>query len=86
MNSAVLNVLGLIVTTGAAFLMWRFPPRGAYFTEKGEPVVQWMGSSSEEKTSIGKWQVRLSKLAPFFLTLGFTLQLPAAVVSVLAAR
>lgn len=85
MNPAVLNALGLIITTGAAFLMWRFPPRSAYFTEKGEPVVQWVGSSLEEKTSIGKWQVRLSRLAPFLLTLGFALQMPAAVVAVQAA-
>lgn len=86
MSIALLNAIGLLITTCAAFLMWRYPPRLAYFTEKGEPHFQWVGDSSPEHVSSGRWQRRFSRLAPVLLTIGFALQLPAAVVAAWPAK
>ena len=79
--ASYLNVLGLVVTTLAASLMWLYPPRIAYYTEKGAPHIQWVNSSLPAKATIGKWQMRLSKTAPVLLCIGFALQLPSAVIS-----
>ena len=76
-----LNVAGLIVSTVAAGLMYYFPPRVQLFTEKGEPIVTLTSNAKQEKQSLGKWQARLSKVAPAMLAAGFLMQLAAACLS-----
>ena len=79
---AALNLIGLAITTVAALLMWRYPPRVTYFTENGEVKVQWTSNADPAKSKLGVRQVRLSKLALFLLFLGFFLQLSAATLAV----
>ena len=79
---AILNLVGLVLTVAAAFLMWYFPPRTAYYTEDGAQVVQWTNNPKPEKARIGWLQARRSEWAPFVLGVGFALQLPSAVLSV----
>ena len=86
MTNVLLNLLGLILTVVSAFLMWLYPPRMRYFTEEGSQVVQFINNARLENEAIGKRQAILSKIAPLLLALGFGLQLPLAIVSLLQAR
>ncbi len=43
MTVALLNLFRLALTVVAAFMMWLFPPRMAYYTEKGEQIIQRVG-------------------------------------------
>ena len=76
----VVNIVGLAFATIAAFLMFYFPPVVEFYTDKGEPIVQWVGNSSEAGKNIGKRRHRLSKLSIFFLALGFLLQLASVLM------
>ncbi len=79
----VLNVIGLLISTAAAVLMYYFPPRVLQYTEKGEPQITFVGNSTEQGKRVGAWQGRWSKVAPALLALGFLLQLFAALIPVL---
>ena len=81
MTVALLNLVGLVVTAIAAFMMWCYPPRMAYYNEKGEQVMQWTSNAQPQKERIGKLQTRLSKWASFILAIGFALQFPSAIVA-----
>ena len=77
-----LNIVGLAFSTVAAVLMYYFPPRITYFTEKGEPYVQWTGKASDECKSLGVWQVRMSKTSTILLALGFFFQMLGAIIPI----
>jgi hypothetical protein len=77
-----LNLIGLLVALVAALLMYYFPPRLLQYTEKGEPVINWVANPDEKKKAIGRWQMRASKYAPLLLCLGFLIQLIALLISI----
>lgn len=79
--AAYLNVLGLLLTTVAALVMWAFPPRMRYYTDKGEPVVTWTDVAYPSQVIKGRFQARLSKVGPVLLACGFALQLPNALIA-----
>ena len=76
----VINAVGLAISTIAAVLMYYFPPSVILYTEKGEPHINFVGNSTEKGRRWGKWQLYLSKAAPWLLAFGFFLQLIAAVM------
>jgi hypothetical protein len=73
--SKLLNLVGLILGVIAAGFMFYFPPRIRMYTEKGQPIIQWVANPKEEKKSVGAWQVFFSKLGPGLLLFAFLLQL-----------
>jgi hypothetical protein len=75
-----LNVAGLVLNTLAAALMFFFPPMIGQYTEKGEGVVTWVSSATEEGKRKGVRQRRWSKTALIVLGLGFSLQLMSALL------
>ena len=81
-----LNVLGLSLSTIAAALMYYFPPRTIQYTEKGEPDVTWIGNATIAGKRIGKWQIRLSRLSPWLLAVGFLMQLVSFLVATTTAN
>jgi len=78
MTATVLNVIGLSLGALAAVLMWVFPPRVQLYTDKGEPVVSFIGNATEQGLRRAKWQSMLSKISIPMLVMAFALQLPAA--------
>jgi len=79
--SWLLNVVGLVISTIAAALMFYFPPRVQMYTEEGAAVFTWTNAPTEKGKAIGKRQIHLAKVGPFLLILGFFLQLVAAWIS-----
>ncbi len=79
--SKALTLLGLGLGIISAALMFYYPPRIQFYTEKGAPVIPWIGNPKEEKKSVGKWQVFLSKLGPGLLILAFLVQLAGVLLS-----
>ena len=78
---AALNIAGLVLSTGAALLMYFYPPRIETYTEDGRRIVDWVGEPTEEGKARGRWQLRLAKFSPLLLALGLSLQIPAAWVA-----
>lgn len=78
--SAAFAIVGLLAATVAAALMFYFPPRVTLYTAKGEPMVAWVGSTTERGLRAGKRQEFLSKLGPGLLIVGFALQLVGVVL------
>ena len=78
-----LNVLGLVLTTVAAVLMYYYPPRNiTQYTNEGEAQVQWVATATPQGRAKASRQARLSRAAPFLLAAGFVLQLVAALLPV----
>lgn len=80
-RSWLLNVVGLVISTAAAAMMFYFPPRLPMYTEKGAVLGVWEGNPTDKGKRLGKWQARLAKVGPGLLILGFALQLIAAWIS-----
>jgi len=76
-----LNIFGLAVGIAAALLMYYFPLRVQIYTETGSGVFTWTNQPTEKGKRIGKRQAFLAKAAPITLTLSFTLQFSAALLS-----
>lgn len=62
--------------------MYYFPPRVALYTEKGEPYALFVANPTEDGKRWAKWQIFFSRLAPWLLSLGFLLQLVAALAPI----
>lgn len=76
--SWLLNVLGLIVSTIAAVIMFYYPPRVRAFTEEGSENISWINNPKPEYAPRGKRQIYFGKVGPGLLGIGFFLQLSAA--------
>ena len=78
--SATFAIIGLLAATVAAALMFYFPPRVTLYTPKGEPIVTWVGSTTDHGSRIAKRQALLAKLGPGLLFSGFALQLVGVIL------
>lgn len=74
-----LNIIGLVLSTIAAGLMYYYPPRGiVQYTEAGAPQVNFIGNPVPGGKRASSQQRALSRLAPCLLAFGFLLQLISA--------
>jgi hypothetical protein len=76
-----LNVIGLVINTAAAVIVFFYPPVVTQFTAKGEPFITVVANPTEEGKRKGPWQRRLPRFALCLLGIGFLLQLLSALFS-----
>lgn len=75
-----LNVAGLFLSTLGAVLMFFFPPIATQLTDKGEPLVPWVGAATPNGRRKARLQWWLSRGSVLLLLGGFLLQLGAAIL------
>ena len=81
MSPSTLNILGLVISTLSALLMYYYPPRDTtQYSDAGEPQFNWVGQKVEGGEAKAQLQRRLSVASPAFLAIGFALQLWAALL------
>jgi hypothetical protein len=70
----LMNIAGLICTTGAALLMYFYPPlvKQQYWSD-GRPILHFVNDPKPEDKAPVKRQVIASRAAPLILALGFGL-------------
>ena len=81
MNPASINIIGLVISTIAAALMYYVPPRGVtQYTDAGAPHATWTAAPTSNGKAIARRQKLLSRVSPILLAAGFALQLFAALL------
>ena len=81
---AMFNIVGLLISAVAAFLMYRFPMRVVNYMQDGRRVVDFVKEPTEEGKAHAKWQLFWERFAPCFLALGLLLQFSSAVMALCA--
>ncbi len=76
-----LNVVGLLITVGAAFVLYWYPPRFApSYTESGEQKVTFINPATPEGKAYAKQWERYAWWGPVLLIVGFLAQFVAAIL------
>jgi hypothetical protein len=81
---AALNILGLMLSAFAAWLMYRYPMHVETYTEDGRRVFEWVTEPTEEGKVRAKRHFRWARFAPLMLAVGLLMQLPAAIMALWA--
>jgi hypothetical protein len=75
-----LNLLGLIIATLGAVLMYWYPPIISQYTPDGRSIIPFAAEATEASKRLAKWQNIYSKSGPVLLALGFLSQLSALIL------
>ncbi|PLC40016.1 hypothetical protein C0Q88_25315 [Ralstonia pickettii] len=75
---ATINLFGLALNALGSVVLIRYPSRVSVLTECGEPSVTFVGNVPPDGDKIGARHTRWSKAGPALLTVGFVLQIVAA--------